>query len=45
VKGILLDPTLPGFLSTNVGKILIGKSDINAITTPEEDLAAMMAGH
>ncbi len=45
VKGIRLGPTLPGFLSPNVAKILVEKFDIKPITTPEEDVAAMMAGH
>ena len=44
VKGIRLGPTLPGFLSPNVAKILVEEFDIKAITTPEEDVAAMMAG-
>jgi len=45
VKGIRLGPTLPGFLSPGVAKILIEKFDIKPITTPEEDVAAMMAGN
>lgn len=45
VKGIRLGPTLPGFLSPNVAQILVETFDIKAITTPEEDVAAMMAGH
>jgi hydroxylamine reductase len=45
VKGIRLGPTLPGFLSPNVAKILIDNFDIKPITTAEEDVAAMMAGH
>jgi len=45
VKGIRLGPTLPGFLSPNVAKILVDKFDIKPITTPEEDVAAMMAGN
>ena len=45
IKGIRLGPTLPGFLSPNVAKILIEKFDIKPITTPEEDVAAMMKGH
>ncbi len=45
VKGIRLGPTLPGFLSPNVAKILVEKFDIKGITTPEKDVAAMMAGH
>lgn len=44
VKGIRLGPTLPGFLSPNVAKILVEKFDIKPITTPAEDVAAMMAG-
>lgn len=44
VKGIRLGPTLPGFLSTNVAKTLIEQFDIKGITTPEDDVAAMMAG-
>ncbi len=45
VKGIRLGPTLPGFLSLNVAKTLIDTFDIKGITTAEEDVAAMMAGH
>lgn len=45
VKGIRLGPTLPGFLSPNVAKILVEKFDIRPIATPEEDVEAMMAGH
>jgi len=45
VKGLRLGPTLPGFLSPNVAKILVEKFDIKPITTPEEDVAAMMAGN
>ncbi len=44
VKGIRLGPTLPGFLSPNVAKILVEEFDLKPITTPEEDVAAMMAG-
>jgi hydroxylamine reductase len=44
VKGIRLGPTLPGFLSPGVAKTLIQKFDIKGITTPEEDVAAMMIG-
>lgn len=45
VKGIRLGPTLPGFLSPNVAKLLVEKFDLKAITTPEADVAAMMAGN
>jgi hydroxylamine reductase len=44
IKGIRLGPTLPGFLSPNVGRALIEKFNLKAITTPEADVAAMMAG-
>lgn len=45
VKGIRLGPTLPGFLSPNVAKVLVEKFDIKPIGTVEEDIAAMMAGN
>ncbi len=44
VKGIRLGPTLPGFLSPGVAKVLVEQFDIKGITTAEEDIAAMMAG-
>jgi hydroxylamine reductase len=44
VKGIRLGPTLPGFLSPNVAKVLIEKFDIKPSATPQSDVAAMMAG-
>ncbi len=45
VKGIRLGPTLPGFLSPNVAKMLVEKFNIKPISTPEEDVVAMMAGN
>lgn len=45
VKGIRLGPTLPAFLSPNVAKILVDNFDIKLISTPEEDIEHMMAGH
>lgn len=45
VKGIRLGPTLPGFLSPNVAKVLVEKFDIKPIGTVEADIAAMMAGN
>jgi hydroxylamine reductase len=45
VKGIRLGPTLPGFLSPNVAKVVIEKFDLKPIGTVEEDIAAMMAGN
>ena len=38
VKNIHLGPTLPGFLSPNVAKVLVEKFGITGITTVEEDL-------
>ena len=38
VKNIHLGPTLPGFLSPNVAKVLVKKFGIAGITTVEEDL-------
>jgi hydroxylamine reductase len=43
VKGIRLGPTLPGFLSPNVAKVLVEKFDIKPVGTVQEDIAAMMA--
>ncbi len=44
VKGIRLGPTLPGFVSSGVLKVLVDKFDIKPITDPEADIEAMMAG-
>ncbi len=44
VRGIRLGPTLPGFLSPAVLDVLVEKFDIKPISTPEKDVAAMMAG-
>ncbi|MBB5349107.1 hydroxylamine reductase [Desulfoprunum benzoelyticum] len=43
-KGMRLGPTLPGFLSPGVAKVLVENFDIKPIGTVEEDIAAMMAG-
>ena len=43
-KNIRLGPTLPAFLSPGVTKVLVDAFDIKGITTPEEDIDAMMAG-
>ncbi len=45
VKGIRLGPTLPGFLSPNVAKVLVEKFEIKPIGTVEDDITAMMAGN
>nr|WP_321501145.1 hydroxylamine reductase [uncultured Dethiosulfovibrio sp.] len=44
VKDIRLGPTIPGFLSPNVAKVLVDNFGIKAIDTVESDVAAMMAG-
>ncbi|MCU0584832.1 MAG: hydroxylamine reductase, partial [Desulfobacterales bacterium] len=44
VKGMRLGPTLPGFLSPNVAKVLVEKFDIKPIGAVKDDIAAMMAG-
>ncbi|MBB5349640.1 hydroxylamine reductase [Desulfoprunum benzoelyticum] len=43
-KGMRLGPTLPGFLSPGVAKVLVENFDIKPIGTVDEDIAAMMAG-
>jgi len=43
-KGMRLGPTLPGFLSPGVAKVLVENFDIKLIGTVDEDIAAMMAG-
>jgi len=45
VKGIRLGPTLPGFLSPNVAKVLVDNFDIKPIGEAEDDIAAMMQGN
>jgi len=42
VKNIHLGPTLPGFLSPNVAKILVDTFGIGGITTAEQDLKTMI---
>jgi len=38
VKNIHLGPSLPGFLSPNVGKVLVEKFGLSSIDTVEDDL-------
>ena len=45
VKHIRLGPTLPGFLSPNVAKVLVENFDIKPIGTVADDVAAIMAGN
>ena len=42
VKNIRLGPTLPAFLTPNVLNFLVANYDIKAITTPDEDLKAIL---
>ena len=42
IKNIRLGPTLPTFVSPNVLNFLVEKFNIAPITTPEEDLAAIL---
>ena len=45
VKGMRLGPTLPGFLSPNVAKVLVEKFAIKQIGSVEDDIDAMMVGN
>lgn len=45
VKNIRLGPTLPGFLSPNVAKVIIDTFGLAGISTAERDLAAMIGGN
>jgi hydroxylamine reductase len=45
VKKIRLGPTIPAFLSPNIAAALIQKYDLKLISTPEEDISAMLAGN
>ena len=42
IKNIYLGPTLPAFISPNVLKVLVDKFEIHPISTPEEDLRAII---
>ncbi|MDR1707213.1 MAG: hydroxylamine reductase [Prevotella sp.] len=44
VKNIHLGPTLPGFLSPNVAKVLVENFGIGGISTVEEDIEMFLAG-
>lgn len=43
VRNIHLGPTLPGFLSPNVAKVLVDNFGIGGITNPEDDIKMFMA--
>lgn len=42
IKNIRLGPTLPAFVSSNVLNVLVEKFGIKPVTTPEEDLKAIL---
>jgi hydroxylamine reductase len=42
VKNIHLGPTLPGFLSPNVAKVLVETFGIAGIGTPDDDISLFM---
>jgi hydroxylamine reductase len=42
IRNMRIGPTLPAFLSPEVLKLLHEKFNLQAITTAEEDLAAML---
>ena len=42
IKNIRLGPTLPAFISPNVFKLLSEQYNLQAITTPDADLAACL---
>jgi hydroxylamine reductase len=44
VKGIRLGPTLPGFLSPSVAKVLVDNFDIKPIGDVQSDVSLMMTG-
>ena len=44
IKNIRLGPTLPAFLSPGVVQVLQQKYDLKAVTTPEDDLRAILGG-
>jgi hydroxylamine reductase len=43
LKNMRLGPSFPAFLSPEVGKFIVETFDLKSITTPEEDLAAILA--
>ncbi|MFH1459007.1 MAG: hydroxylamine reductase [Candidatus Omnitrophota bacterium] len=42
IKNIKLGPTLPAFISQNVLKVLVDKFNISPVTTPDNDLNAIL---
>ena len=44
IKNIRLGPSLPAFVTPNVLQVLVDNFEIKPISTPDEDLKAMLAG-
>jgi hydroxylamine reductase len=44
IKGIRLGPSLPAFITPNVLNVLVSNFDIKPISTPEEDMKAILEG-
>jgi hydroxylamine reductase len=42
IKGIRLGPSLPAFITPNVLKVLVDNYGIKPISTPDEDLKAIL---
>jgi hydroxylamine reductase len=42
ITNIRIGPSLPAFITPNILKVLVEKFNIMQITTPEEDLKAIM---
>ncbi|MDD3563812.1 MAG: hypothetical protein PHR32_09080, partial [Candidatus Cloacimonetes bacterium] len=43
-KNMQIGPTLPGFLSPNVAKVIIDNFGLKQTTNADDDIAAMMGG-
>jgi hydroxylamine reductase len=43
IRNIYLGPTLPAFLSPNIVDFLVKEFDLHPLTTPEKDMAVMLA--
>ena len=42
IKDIRLGPTLPAFITPNILQVLVDKFGLKPISTPEEDLKAIL---
>jgi hydroxylamine reductase len=42
IKDIRLGPSLPAFITPNILKVLVEKFNVMPITTPEQDLKAIL---